>query len=88
MQFKNDVWNWFGWTDLMLNTNVYCRNEVVLEAGEKYSFNEDGSEMTIMEVAKLDEGEYTCIAKNKAGESDQELSLKVFGKAECLLYIL
>ena len=36
--------------------------------------------MTIMEVAKLDEGEYTCIAKNKAGESEQEVSLRVFGE--------
>ena len=33
---------------------------MVLDAEDKYSFNEDGSEMTIMEVAKLDEGEYTC----------------------------
>lgn len=56
------------------------RAGVVLESGDKYSFNEDGSEMTIMEVAKLDEGEYTCIAKNKAGESEQELSLRVFGE--------
>lgn len=62
--------------------SVFGRNDVVLEAGEKYSFNEDGSEMTIMDVTKLDEGEYTCIAKNKAGESEQELSLRVFGKAE------
>lgn len=54
----------------------------MLEAGEKYSFNDDGSEMTIMEVSKLDEGDYTCIARNKAGESDQELSLTVFGKKE------
>ena len=53
---------------------------MVLDAEDKYSFNEDGSEMTILEVAKLDEGEYTCIARNKAGESDQELSLRVFGK--------
>ncbi|XP_070292803.1 neural cell adhesion molecule 1 [Salvelinus sp. IW2-2015] len=53
---------------------------VLLESGDKYSFNEDGSEMTIMEVAKLDEGEYTCIAKNKAGESEQEVSLRVFVK--------
>ena len=53
---------------------------MVLDAEDKYSFNEDGSEMTIMEVAKLDEGEYTCIARNKAGESDQELSLRVFGE--------
>ncbi|XP_030250357.1 neural cell adhesion molecule 1b isoform X15 [Sparus aurata] len=66
---------------------TWTRNEVVLEAGEKYSFNEDGSEMTIMEVAKLDEGEYTCIAKNKAGESDQELSLKVFVKPK-ITYIV
>ncbi|XP_056140078.1 neural cell adhesion molecule 1b [Lampris incognitus] len=57
---------------------TWTRNGVVLEAEEKYSFNEDGSEMTIMDVTKLDEGEYTCIAKNKAGESEQELSLRVF----------
>uniref|UniRef100_UPI003AAAC852 neural cell adhesion molecule 1b n=1 Tax=Centroberyx gerrardi TaxID=166262 RepID=UPI003AAAC852 len=59
---------------------TWTRNSVVLEAGEKYSFNEDGSEMTIMDVTKLDEGEYTCIAKNKAGESEHELSLRVFVK--------
>lgn len=41
--------------------------------------------MTILEVTKLDEGDYTCIAKNKAGESDQELSLKVFGKEELFI---
>lgn len=52
---------------------------MVLEAGAKYSFNDDGSEMSIMDVTKLDEGDYTCIAKNKAGESNQELSLRVFG---------
>ncbi|CAL8334910.1 unnamed protein product [Boreogadus saida] len=61
-------------------TVTWTRNGVVLDAEDKYSFNEDGSEMTIMEVAKLDEGEYTCIARNKAGESDQELSLRVFVK--------
>lgn len=37
-----------------------------------------------MDVSKLDEGEYTCIAKNKAGESEKELSLRVFGKTNCL----
>lgn len=56
------------------------RNQMVLEAGDKYNFNDDGSEISLMEVTKLDEGEYTCIAKNKAGESEQELSLRVFGK--------
>ncbi|XP_056906202.1 neural cell adhesion molecule 1b isoform X4 [Takifugu flavidus] len=66
---------------------TWTRNEVVLEAGEKYRFNEDGSEMTLLDVAKLDEGEYTCIAKNKAGESEQELSLRVFVKPK-ITYIL
>ncbi|XP_076592130.1 neural cell adhesion molecule 1b isoform X13 [Chaetodon auriga] len=66
---------------------TWTRNEVVLEAREKYSFNEDGSEMTIMDVTKLDEGEYTCIAKNKAGESEQELSLRVFVKPK-ITYIV
>ena len=71
----------------MFNTHIFHRNEVVLEAGEKYSFNEDGSEMTIMDVTKLDEGEYTCIAKNKAGETEQELSLRVFGKEKHFICI-
>ncbi|XP_062275700.1 neural cell adhesion molecule 1b isoform X2 [Scomber scombrus] len=66
---------------------TWTRNQVVLEAGEKYSFNEDGSEMSIMDVTKLDEGEYTCIAKNKAGETDQELSLRVFVKPK-ITYIV
>ncbi|XP_052431984.1 neural cell adhesion molecule 1b isoform X15 [Carassius gibelio] len=57
---------------------TWARNNVPLESGDKYSFNEDGSEMTILDVKKLDEGDYTCVAKNKAGESEQELSLKVF----------
>lgn len=72
---------------IMFNTHVFHRNEVVLQAGEKYSFNEDGSEMKMMDVTKLDEGEYTCIAKNKAGESEQELSLKVFGKEKHFICI-
>ncbi|XP_055370269.1 neural cell adhesion molecule 1b isoform X12 [Betta splendens] len=66
---------------------TWTRNEVVLGAGEKYSFNEDGSEMTIMDVTKLDEGDYTCIAKNKAGESQHELSLRVFVKPK-ITYIV
>ncbi|XP_059389254.1 neural cell adhesion molecule 1-like isoform X6 [Carassius carassius] len=59
---------------------TWTRNNIPLESGKKYNFNEDGSEMTIQDVTKLDEGDYTCIAKNKAGESEQELSLKVFVK--------
>ncbi|XP_024133340.1 neural cell adhesion molecule 1b isoform X7 [Oryzias melastigma] len=66
---------------------TWTRNGVDLETGEKYSFNEDGSEITIMDVTKLDEGEYTCIAKNKAGKDDKELSLRVFVKPK-ITYIV
>ncbi|XP_067307257.1 neural cell adhesion molecule 1b isoform X3 [Pseudorasbora parva] len=57
---------------------TWLRNDNLLVSGDKYNFNEDGSEMTILDVTKLDEGDYTCIALNKAGKSEQELSLKVF----------
>uniref|UniRef100_A0A4W4FHX8 Ig-like domain-containing protein n=1 Tax=Electrophorus electricus TaxID=8005 RepID=A0A4W4FHX8_ELEEL len=46
----------------------------------QYRFSEDGSEMTIMDVKKLDEGDYTCVARNKAGKSEEEVSLRVFVK--------
>ncbi|XP_051963137.1 neural cell adhesion molecule 1b isoform X3 [Xyrauchen texanus] len=57
---------------------TWMKNNLQLESGDKYNFNDDGSEMAVLDVTKLDEGDYTCIAKNKAGESEQELSLKVF----------
>uniref|UniRef100_A0A3B3VYY6 Neural cell adhesion molecule 1b n=1 Tax=Poecilia latipinna TaxID=48699 RepID=A0A3B3VYY6_9TELE len=66
---------------------TWIRNGVELRDEEKYGFNEDGSEMTIMDVTKLDEGEYTCVAKNKAGESEKELSLRVFVKPK-ITYIV
>lgn len=53
---------------------------MVLESGDKYSLNEDGSELLIKEVKKVDEGDYTCLARNKAGEKAQEVSLNVFGE--------
>uniref|UniRef100_A0AAR2KT22 Neural cell adhesion molecule 1b n=1 Tax=Pygocentrus nattereri TaxID=42514 RepID=A0AAR2KT22_PYGNA len=59
---------------------VTWTRDVLLESGDKYSFNEDGSEMTIMNVKKLDEGDYTCIARNKAGKTEEEVSLRVFVK--------
>lgn len=52
----------------------------MLESGDKYSLNEDGSELMIKDVKKVDEGDYTCIAKNKAGEKSDEVSLNVFGR--------
>ncbi|XP_058866156.1 neural cell adhesion molecule 1-like isoform X9 [Acipenser ruthenus] len=58
----------------------WARVKNVLEESDKYSFMEDGSQMTILNVKKEDQGEYTCIAKNKAGETEQEFSLNVFVK--------
>ncbi|XP_041863968.1 neural cell adhesion molecule 1a isoform X15 [Melanotaenia boesemani] len=59
-------------------TVTWAHNNVVLETGDKYSLNEDGSELVIKDVKKVDEGDYTCIAKNKAGEKTEEVSLNVF----------
>ncbi|KAK3555053.1 hypothetical protein QTP86_008000 [Hemibagrus guttatus] len=59
-------------------TVTWMRNKVELVADEKYGLNDDGSELTIKDVKKLDEGDYTCIARNKAGEKQEEISLKVF----------
>ncbi|XP_058271000.1 neural cell adhesion molecule 1a isoform X1 [Hemibagrus wyckioides] len=59
-------------------TVTWTRSKVELVADEKYSLNDDGSELTIKDVKKLDEGDYTCIARNKAGEKQEEISLKVF----------
>ncbi|MBN3324871.1 NCAM1 protein, partial [Atractosteus spatula] len=75
-------------TDLCLFQLPLCRSllwalrrdNIILEAGSKYSFNEDGSEMTIKDVKKVDQGDYKCIARNKAGEKEQEISLNVFVK--------
>ncbi|XP_061818801.2 neural cell adhesion molecule 1a isoform X4 [Nerophis lumbriciformis] len=63
-------------------TVTWAYNNVVLESGDKYSLNEDGSELLIREVVKVDEGDYTCIARNKAGETSQEVSLNVFVQAK------
>lgn len=59
-------------------TVTWARESTVLVSNEKFSLNEDGSELTIKDVTKLDEGDYTCIARNKAGEKAEEVSLNVF----------
>ncbi|KAG7255228.1 hypothetical protein CRUP_010494 [Coryphaenoides rupestris] len=47
-------------------------NNVVLKRTRRYSLNEDGSELTIKNITKVDEGDYACIARNKAGDKDEE----------------
>ncbi|KAJ7996950.1 hypothetical protein DPEC_G00223840 [Dallia pectoralis] len=59
-------------------TVTWARNDVVIESDDKYTLNEDGSELIIKSVKKVDEGDYTCIARNKAGEKEEEVSLNVF----------
>uniref|UniRef100_A0A8C1JRG9 Neural cell adhesion molecule 1a n=1 Tax=Cyprinus carpio TaxID=7962 RepID=A0A8C1JRG9_CYPCA len=59
-------------------TVTWARANIVLESDGKYNLNEDGSELTIKDVTKLDEGDYQCIARNKAGERSEEVSLSVF----------
>ncbi|XP_051732797.1 neural cell adhesion molecule 1a isoform X6 [Ctenopharyngodon idella] len=59
-------------------TVTWARTNIVLESNGKYSLNEDGSELTIKNVNKLDEGDYQCIARNKAGENRKEVALSVF----------
>ncbi|XP_017575336.1 neural cell adhesion molecule 1a isoform X10 [Pygocentrus nattereri] len=59
-------------------TVTWTHNNVVLVPDEKYSLNEDGSELTIKDVKKVDEGDYFCIARNKAGAKEEEVSLNVF----------
>ncbi|XP_053363174.1 neural cell adhesion molecule 1b isoform X1 [Clarias gariepinus] len=69
-----------GFPEPTITWTRFLRSTVLLESGDKYSFNEDGSEITIRDVKKLDEGDYTCIAKNKAGSNEEEVSLRVFVK--------
>ncbi|XP_024119160.1 neural cell adhesion molecule 1a isoform X10 [Oryzias melastigma] len=57
---------------------TWTHNGAALEEGDKYSLNEDGSELIIKDVKKVDEGDYTCTATNKAGEKSQEVGLNVF----------
>uniref|UniRef100_A0A3P8YDY9 Neural cell adhesion molecule 1a n=1 Tax=Esox lucius TaxID=8010 RepID=A0A3P8YDY9_ESOLU len=70
--------------DIMQSAMLACDadgfpdNNVVLESDDKYTLNDDGSELIIKDVKKVDEGDYTCIARNKAGEKEEEVSLNVF----------
>ncbi|XP_062393485.1 neural cell adhesion molecule 1-like, partial [Sardina pilchardus] len=59
-------------------TVTWARDGVLLEENDKYSFKDDGSELVIHDVKKVDEGDYTCIAANKAGRKEEEVSLNVF----------
>ncbi|XP_063059188.1 neural cell adhesion molecule 1-like [Engraulis encrasicolus] len=59
-------------------TVTWARDGVLLEESEKYSFQDEGSELVINDVKKVDEGDYSCIATNKAGRKQEDVSLNVF----------
>lgn len=73
-------WMLFGWREPSSFFPPSYSNGAALEEGDKYSLNEDGSELIIKDVKKVDEGDYTCTATNKAGEKSQEVGLNVFGE--------
>ncbi|XP_068096859.1 neural cell adhesion molecule 1 isoform X3 [Hyperolius riggenbachi] len=56
------------------------RGEMIEDAGDKYTFSDNMSEMTIHRVEKDDEAEYICVAENKAGDSEATIHLKVYAK--------
>ncbi|XP_072342734.1 neural cell adhesion molecule 1-like isoform X12 [Scyliorhinus torazame] len=62
---------------------TWQRDDVAIEAdGAKYTMNADGSELTISKIGKRDDGDYVCIAQNKAGDAELEITLKVYVKPE------
>uniref|UniRef100_A0A4W3HVU7 Neural cell adhesion molecule 1b n=1 Tax=Callorhinchus milii TaxID=7868 RepID=A0A4W3HVU7_CALMI len=62
---------------------TWQRDDELIEAdGEKYIMREDGSQLVINKVGENDDGDYICIAENKAGDFEMEITLKVFVKPE------
>ncbi|KAM9299588.1 neural cell adhesion molecule 1 isoform 3-T3 [Gastrophryne carolinensis] len=56
------------------------KGEIIEDAEDKYTYNEDRSEMTINQIEKDDEADYNCVAENKAGDSEATIFLKVYAK--------
>ncbi|XP_078283084.1 neural cell adhesion molecule 1a isoform X3 [Rhinoraja longicauda] len=62
---------------------TWQREDIIIEAdADKYTLTEDGSELIIKKVGKQDDGEYICMAQNKAGVYELEITLRVFVKPE------
>ncbi|KAM9299528.1 neural cell adhesion molecule 1-like [Gastrophryne carolinensis] len=52
-------------------------DETVDHDGQKYILSSDGLQLSITDLAKEDEGEYTCYASNRLGEHNTTLILQV-----------
>ncbi|XP_055516615.1 neural cell adhesion molecule 1a isoform X3 [Leucoraja erinacea] len=62
---------------------TWQREDIIIKAdADKYSLTEDGSELMIHKVGKQDDGEYVCMAQNKAGVYELEITLRVFVRPE------
>lgn len=59
---------------------VSGRKGVELQESEQYVMRARGTTLTIRNIKQDDGGSYTCKASNKAGDVQQEIFLKVFGK--------
>ena len=57
-----------------------CRRGKQLEESDQYTLKGRGTMLTVRNIRQDDGGSYSCKASNKAGEAEQELFLKVFGK--------
>ncbi|MEE6482109.1 hypothetical protein FKM82_013151 [Ascaphus truei] len=87
VQFQNDCQN----ATSVSNTSLVCQvtghprptvtwkrgTELVEHDGQKYILSVDGRELSILQVDKSDEGEYTCNAINRLGQESNTLLLRV-----------
>ncbi|XP_043935394.1 neural cell adhesion molecule 1 [Protopterus annectens] len=59
----------------------WTKDDDEIEAKDnKYSFNSEKNEMTVHNIGKEDDGEYSCFAENKAGDAEAKITVKVFVK--------
>lgn len=56
----------------------------MIEENEKYLLRDDNTELTIKNIINSDAGSYTCRATNKAGVTEKQSFLQVFGKSVIL----
>ncbi|CAD5230519.1 unnamed protein product [Bursaphelenchus okinawaensis] len=65
---------------------IWLKDGVVLknDGNQKYSFAENGRKLQLSDINIDDEGLFTCLVRNKAGEEKQEFQLDVKTKPEIL----